>query len=55
VLLHTLLRNQFFVDRDDNGFERYFEQHADRLALDEAGRNIARLSAFFLSRRHRDF
>lgn len=55
VLLHNLLRNQFFVDRDDNEFERYFEQHADRLALDEAGRNIARLSAFFLSRRHRDF
>ena len=55
VVLHNLLRNQLFADRDDNEFEQYFEKHVDRLDLDAAGRNIARLSAFFLSSRHRDF
>ena len=55
VMLHNLLRNQFFVDRDDEEFERCLAEYVDRLALGGATRNIARLSAFFLSDRHRDF
>ena len=55
VLLHNLLRNQFFIDRDDTEFERYFAEYVGPFALDGATRNIARLSAFFLSGRHRDF
>jgi len=55
VMLHNLLRNQFFVDRDDAEFERYFGEYVAGLELGQATRNIARLSAFFLSGEHRDF
>jgi hypothetical protein len=55
VLLHNLLRNQFFVDRDDDEFERYFARYVAPLDTGGAGRNVARLAAFFLSRSHRDF
>jgi GR25 family glycosyltransferase involved in LPS biosynthesis len=55
VMLHNLLRNQFFVDRDDPEFERYFREYVGTLELGQATRNIARLSAFFFSDRHRDF
>ena len=55
VMLHNLLRNQFFVDRDDREFEAYLGKYVNSLDLGQATQNIAQLSAFFLSDRHRDF
>lgn len=55
VLVHNLLRNQFFVDRDDAEFRQYFDRYVADLELGGAARNVAQLAAFFLSRAHRDF